>query len=429
MSSYSMANRAPWRPLVLGLTLSVGLGCGGDGPTNPDRVDDAGEDTSDHHDHDAGSDDHEDTGSTADVDSKAADLRVTLDLLLGEHLIFAAKATGAALGGRSDEYNAYGALLGKNGTDVGKLVGEAFGDAAEAQFNGIWSAHNSFFVEYTTGVASHDQAKQQKAVDSLTNTYVPAFSKLIADATGLPLGAVTDLTTEHVLKTKAIVDAQAKQDWPAAYAATREGFAHMQMIGDALSQAIAGKLADTFPGNPAAKGVDLRVALNQLLQEHMYLASFATGAALGGRNDEFAAAGAALNENGTDVGGAVGQLFGKAAETELNRIWSAHNGFFVDYTTAVATHDQAKQKQAVDDLTKIYVPEFAAFLAGATDLPEATLASLTTGHVVATKAVVDLQAAGNESGASTADREAAQHMQMMADPLASAIVAKLPDSF
>jgi hypothetical protein len=101
----------------------------------------------------------------------------------------------------------------------------------------------------------------------------------------------------------------------------------------------------------------------------------------------------------------------------------------LDYTTGVATHDQAKQKQAVDALTKTYVPEFAAFLAGATDLPEATLASLTTAHVVATKAVVDLQAAGDQSGASTADREAAQHMQMMADPLASAIVAKLPDSF
>ena len=42
MSSYSMANRAPWRPLVLGLTLSVGLGCGGDGPINPDKGDDAG---------------------------------------------------------------------------------------------------------------------------------------------------------------------------------------------------------------------------------------------------------------------------------------------------------------------------------------------------------------------------------------------------
>ena len=102
---------------------------------------------------------------------------------------------------------------------------------------------------------------------------------------------------------------------------------------------------------PPPPAVDFRVALNQLLQEHLYLASFATDAAIGGRTDEFGAAGAALNTNGTDLGAAIGGLFGQEAQDEWNRIWSAHNGFFVDYTTGVATDDMAMQDQAVEDLT------------------------------------------------------------------------------
>jgi len=270
------------------------------------------------------------------VDSKAGDLRTNLNLKLGEHLILASKATGAALGGRADEFAAYGGLLNTNGTDLGELIGAAFGNEARDSFNKIWSAHNGFFVDYTTGVAKADKAMQDKAVSDLTTVYVPQFAALISGATGLPVDAGTALTTEHVLTTKAIVDAQAKKDWKATYAAIRLGYAHMQMIGDPLATAIAAKKPDLFPGDAMTKGVGFRVALNGLLQEHLFLASYATGSALGGRTDEFASAGEALNANGTDLGAAIGSLYGDAAKDAFNKIWSAHNGFFVDYTTGVA---------------------------------------------------------------------------------------------
>jgi hypothetical protein len=375
------------------------------------------------------------TGSTAGssaepmTDGGAADLRTKLDLALGEHIILASKATGAALGGRNEAFAAYGALLNTNGTDIGAMIGAAYGDDAKDAFNEIWSAHNGFFVDYTTGVATKDKAKQDKAVEDLTTVYVPDFSKFIADATGLPQDAVAKLTTDHVLQTKAIVDAQAAKDWKGAYAAIREAYAHMAMIGDAIAPAVAAKFPDKFGGDPSSKAVDLRVGLNQLLQEHLYLASFATDAALGGRNDEFAAAGGALNTNGTDLGSAIGGLYGDAAKDQWNQIWSAHNGFFVDYTTGVATDDQAMIDKAVQDLTTVYVPQFAEFLAGATDLPKDALADLITEHVLTTKAVVDAQKSGDAEAAAAADLKAGKHMEMIADPLAAAIVAKLPDMF
>ena len=368
-----------------------------------------------------------DMGGESAITTDAANLRTDLDSLLGEHLILAAKATGAALDGRGDQFEAYGGLLNTNGTDLGAAIGSIYGDDAEAEWNRIWSAHNGFFVDYTTGVATDDAALADGAVEELTAVYVPQFSAFLAGATGLPEDAVTELVTDHVLQTKAVVDAQASGDWEAAYEAIRAAHAHMQMIGDALAPAIAE--GNEIEGEAINAGADFRVALNQLLQEHLYLASFATDAALGGRDDEFAAAGAALNTNGTDLGGAIGELFGQEAQDEWNRIWSAHNGFFVAYTTGVATDDQAAMDQAVEDLTTVYVPDFSAFLAGPTGLPEDALAELITEHVLTTKAIVDAQGSGDAAAAADADREAAQHMRMLGDPLAEAIVAAQPESF
>ena len=363
----------------------------------------------------------------ADITTAAATLRTDLNYLLGEHLILAAKATGAALDGRTDQFEAYGGLLNTNGTDLGAAIGSIYGSEAEDEWNRIWSAHNGFFVDYTTGVATDDAAVADGAVEDLTTIYVPEFSAFLAGATGLPEDAVSDLVTDHVQQTKAVVDAQAAGDWEGAYEAIRTAYAHMSMIGDALAPAIAE--GNDIEGDAATAGVDFRTALNNLLQEHLFLASFATDAAIGGREDEFAAAGAALNTNGTDLGAAIGGLFGQEAEDEWNRIWSAHNGFFVDYTTGVASDDQTVKDQAVEDLTTVYVPEFSAFLAGATGLPEDALADLITEHVLTTAAVVDAQGAGDAAAAAAADREAAMHMRMLAEPLAEAIVAAQPESF
>jgi hypothetical protein len=368
----------------------------------------------------------EETGS-ADIETDAANLRTDLNYLLGEHLILASKATGAAIGGRTEEFEAYGGLLNTNGTDLGAAIGSIYGQEAEDEFNRIWSAHNGFFVDYTTGVATDDTAMQEQAVEDLETIYVPEFSAFLAGATGLPEDALAEGIQEHVDTFIAVIDAQGAGDFEATYAAIRTAYAHMQMLGDTLAPAIAE--GNEIAGDAMTPGVDFRVALNQLLQEHLYLASFATGAAIDGREDEFAAAGAALNTNGTDLGAAIGSIYGQEAEDEFNRIWSAHNGFFVDYTTGVATGDAAMQEEAVSNLTTVYVPEFSAFLAGATGLPEDALADGITEHVLTTAAIVDAQGAGDAAAAAEADRTAGMHMRMLGDTLAPAIVAGQPESF
>jgi len=173
----------------------------------------------------------------------------------------------------------------------------------------------------------------------------------------------------------------------------------------------------------------LRAGLNTLFQEHIYLAGAATGAALGGREGEFKAAAGALDANSVAIAKAIGSVYGQEAEDAFLPLWRKHIGMVVDYTVGVASHDKAKQDKAVADLIG-YTQDFGAFLQAANpNLPKSVVADLVKHHVVTLKEVIDAQAAKDPVRTYTALRTAAGHMQMIADPLAEAIVKQFPDRF
>jgi len=179
----------------------------------------------------------------------------------------------------------------------------------------------------------------------------------------------------------------------------------------------------------STKAAGLRAGLNTLFQEHIYLASAATGSALGGRDAEFKAAAAALDANSVAISKAIGSVYGQGAEAAFLPLWRKHIGMVVDYTVGVATKDQMKQDKAVGDLIG-YTQDFGAFLQSANpNLPNSVVADLVKHHVVTLKEVIDAQAAGDQGKVYTAVRAAAGHMQMIADPLAEAIVKQFPDRF
>ena len=77
-----------------------------------------------------------------------------------------------------------------------------------------------------------------------------------------------------------------------------------------------------------------------------------------------------------------------------------------------------------------YTQDFGAFLASANpNLPKSVVAELVKHHVVTLKDVIDAQATKDQVKAYAAVRTAAAHMQMIADPLADAIVKQFPDKF
>jgi hypothetical protein len=182
-------------------------------------------------------------------------------------------------------------------------------------------------------------------------------------------------------------------------------------------------------GSVSTRAVDLRVTLDLLLQEHQYLASDVSDAALTGSVQEFQAADRALGDNGADLGRTIGGVYGADVQRQFDELWSRHDGMLVDYVLAVARKDAAAQQRAAAGLVNGSAPELASFLAGATGLPRDGLSTLADEHVLAAREVVDAQAAHRPADAAQRDRVAAQHMAMIGDPVAAAIVRKLPRKF
>ena len=201
-------------------------------------------------------------------------------------------------------------------------------------------------------------------------------------------------------------------------------------IGEPIARADAQQgHAMTAMATSSTKASGLRSTLNTLFQEHIYLAAAATGAALGGRDAEFKAAAAALDANSVAISKAIGSVYGQGAEDAFLPLWRKHIGMVVEYTVGVATNDKAKQDKAVADLIG-YTQDFGAFLQSANpNLPKNVVADLVKHHVVTLKEVIDAQASKDQARTYTTMRTAAGHMQMIADPLAEAIVKQFPDKF
>ncbi len=366
------------------------------------------------------------TTTTSTSMTKAADLRVALNLLLMDHVYLASAATNQALLGNDAGFKAAAATLDKNTVGLGDAIGSVYGDAAKTSFVALWRKHIGFFVDYTMGAAAKDQAKMAKAKTDLDG-YRADFDAFITGANpNLPKGAVADLLVTHVSSLFAVIDAQAAKD-PTFIDKIKVSAAHSQKIADPLAGAIAKQYPDKFPGT-ASKASDLRVALNLLLDEHVQIVAFATGAATIGNDAGFQAAAKTLDTNTVGLGDAIGSVYGDAAKTTFVELWRKHIGFFVNYTVATVKSDKAGQDKAVADLDG-YRKDFDAFITGANpNLPKGAVAELLIPHVTGIAGFVQAQAAKDTSSFDKAET-AANHSQKIADPLAEAIAKQMPAKF
>jgi len=186
----------------------------------------------------------------------------------------------------------------------------------------------------------------------------------------------------------------------------------------------------TAAGTPTtSKAADLRAALDELLSEHVVLASEATGAALAGRQADFEAAAGALDQNSIAISKAVGSVYGPDAEAKFLPLWRSHIGLVVDYTTGTASHDPAKAQAAVQKLLA-YSGDLAGFFSGANpNLPKDAVADMVKTHIVTLKSVIDAQAKKDYAAQYEAQRKAYAHMGMMAVALAEGIAKQFPQKF
>ncbi len=363
------------------------------------------------------------------TDSGAVNLRVKLDSLLGERQMLAAKATGAVLSGRAAEFSAYRDLLASDTTEVADVIGAALGSDARRRFEQALGRFDASLEDYAIAVAKHDQAAQSEAIGDLLAEHVPQIAALLATTMAMPQDRAVGLTRANALETKQTVDDQARRDWPAAYGDLRTAHAHAQLLGDAIASAIVSRKSANISGDPGSRGAAARVGLDQLLQEHLYLTTAATGAALGSRVNELHGVTRVLSGSSADLGRTIGAWLGGGAQASFDELWSAHDGFIVEYSTAVAMSDGARQDRALGSLTNTFVPGLAALLAGETGVSRAAVSNLIRDHVLTTKDAVDAQAGSDAGAAALKDRTAARQVEMLGDVLAAAVVRELPGKF
>lgn len=178
----------------------------------------------------------------------ASDLRVTLNGLLAEHVQLGAAATGAALAGRTDEFQAAADALDGNSVALSGAIGMVYGADAETAFLALWRTHIGFIVEYTQGIAAMDEGRSQQARRDLTG-YARDFAAFLSSANPhLPREAVTELVREHARAFTTLIDAQSEKDQAKAYHALRQAVDHMRSIADPLADAIAMQFPERFAG-------------------------------------------------------------------------------------------------------------------------------------------------------------------------------------
>jgi len=177
----------------------------------------------------------------------AADLRVTLDRLLGEHAQLAVAATRAGLNG-SPDFKAIAKSLDTNSVDLANAIGSLYGAKARDQFLNSkfgWRAHIGFFVDYTVATAKGDKAGRTKAANNLKG-YIGASANFFHTATGVPTQALVTGLTEHIMQLEGQIDAYHAKNYTKAATLTRASYAHMFMLGDALAAGIAKKFPQKF---------------------------------------------------------------------------------------------------------------------------------------------------------------------------------------
>jgi hypothetical protein len=182
---------------------------------------------------------HEMTTDT--VNSDGAALRATLTALLADHVYLAGAAINQALADGGDltapKTAAAVAALDENSVEVSQAVGSVYPDA-EQPFLDSWRSHIPFFVDYTLGKVTGDQAKVDAATTGLQD-YAVSFGELIHSVVPeLPAEAVQGELEMHATTLLAAIDANVAGD-PAYYDLLKDAAAHMPMTAQALAGGIA----------------------------------------------------------------------------------------------------------------------------------------------------------------------------------------------
>jgi len=169
----------------------------------------------------------------------AATLRAGLDSLFREHVNLTGFTVQTAVETSLTSRQTAAAVkaLDDNTVALGSAIGSVYGGAAKTAFIKMWRAHIGFFVNYTKGLATHDQALVAKSQKQLAG-YKADFAKFLGEATGLPANAVAADLQGHITTLEAAIKAIVTKS-PSAGSKVLMAESHMAGTAAVLASAIA----------------------------------------------------------------------------------------------------------------------------------------------------------------------------------------------
>jgi hypothetical protein len=360
---------------------------------------------------------------SASSSGTATDAALRLQALLGQHSILASEMMRARIRADDDLAGAADAALGKNAAAMSDLLTPILPAAARQQFSTAWGEHIQALFNYARGLSIGDAGVRSTARAELVKYEGELAEFFVAHSQRrLDRGAALAAVRMHIDQLLAGADAYAAKNYVSAAATYRLSYSHTFDLGAVLARAFLPEKAARELDTPAAR---LRTALTKLLGEHVGLVIAAMRSAVSDPNG-FAAMGAAVNGNTTDLTGAIDSLFGASAAHGFETLWADHVDLLMAYTRSVVRRDAAGQERARLDL-RSFEQSFAGYLSAATQrrLGQPALAQAFVMHDRELLAEIDAYAAKTFQQAHDLSDQTYQDMFTVSGQLAGAIGATL----
>jgi hypothetical protein len=185
----------------------------------------------------------------------------------------------------------------------------------------------------------------------------------------------------------------------------------------------------TPSANPAdSKAGDLRVRLDLLLAEHVIVVAKQAVAAAN-HTDEYAGYATLLTTNATAIVDLVRSAYGNTSATQFEQVWRIQNGYLIDYTIGVVTHNDAKSNGAMSGLVNGFVPQFAQLITSLTQIPTDQVTQFETQGLAEMKAMIDDEAVQSYAKFYPDLRSAYVKTTALGATLAIRMAQQFPDKF
>jgi hypothetical protein len=191
----------------------------------------------------------------------AADLRLTIEQILGEHAWLAVDSSIAAAEG-SPDVDPLLAAVTDNTTSLTGAIGLVYGPDGAGAVDELWIMHIQFFLDWAVARASDDAAGMARAERRLRD-YEVDFASLLDTATEgrIPAEAAEALLAAHVAQVLAVIDAHLDGDASRAQAGTHEAYEYARVVGGVLAGGFQAQQPGVFRGELDDPATEARSAL------------------------------------------------------------------------------------------------------------------------------------------------------------------------